>query len=309
MGISKLRRAVLAIAASTLCALSPGLAMPAMAAAPAAAPATYDPGFIRLTVGWADPAMVSQFIGDGLLTVVQYYNPDGTWTDVQGWQQKLVNTNKVEWAVWEKDWGRGPFRWVVKNAAKGYLMATSGGFYLPVTGGIVNVSITIPSTVAVPASVPGPLLPTPTQKARALDPAAQATVTDAAIEIRRAPSATSFVFAEFRRGVQAQVLGVSPDRKWVLLSAQGVTGWAVYGAGMSLTAAAQKVGVVSDYPTVQVIVRRLTVRASPSTSSVAMGVVQAGDEVEVMATSADGSWFNIRLGTLSGWIYGESTVK
>ena len=69
------------------------------------------------------------------------------------------------------------------------------------------------------------------------------------------------------------------------------------------------VRVLSDYPTAMVGVRRLTVRALPTSASAAQGVLQMGDEVEVMAASADGAWFNVRFGAMTGWIYAESTLK
>ncbi len=268
-----------------------------------------DPGRIRLTVSWADPGIVGQFISDGLTTVVQYYDASGQWRDVSGWVQPLRNTNQVLWNVLRRDWGTGPYRWVVKNATKGYVMATTSGFYLPAAGTYLDLAAVIPANIAPPPPSSSALPAELVAGVGKVDPAAKAVVTAAAVDVRKAPSATSFAFAELRRGVVAQVLGTSPDRQWLLVKVQNVTGWIAASGGVSLTPAAKRVRVASDYPTAIVGVRRLTVRALPTSASAAVGALQMGDEVEVMAASADGSWFNIRFGAISGWIYAESTLK
>lgn len=140
------------------------------------------------------------------------------------------------------------------------------------------------------------------------DPAAQAFVVGASVDVRRAPSATSVAFAEFRRGVVAQVLNASPDRQWYLMSAGGVSGWVPANAQVSLTPAAQRARILSDFPVAVVAVQRLTIRALPTTASAALQTLKGGDEVEVMAASADGAWFNVRFGTVTGWVYVESTL-
>ena len=345
-----------------------------------------DPGRIRLKVSWADPSIIGRFVGDGITTVVQFYNADGQWQDVNGWIQPLRNTDTVLWNVWRRDWGTGPYRWVVKNEAKGYVMGTSTGFYLPAAGTYLDVTVVIPATVAPPqpatSTLPASLLIGATRvtdpSARALvtvasvdvrrdpndasfalaelrrgvnaqvlgvsrdgqwlqiradgvegwirstagvsltpaaasagraDPAAQAYVIADSIDVRRAPSATSLAFAEFRRGVLAQVQGASPDRQWYLVSAGGVTGWVSASDKLSLTPAAKAVRILSDYPVATVAVQRLTIRALSTTTSAALFVLKRGDEVEVMAASPDGFWFNVRYGGVTGWIYAESTLN
>jgi uncharacterized protein YraI len=52
----------------------------------------------------------------------------------------------------------------------------------------------------------------------------------------------------------------------------------------------------------------LTIRALATTSSAALLVLKRGDELEVMAASADGAWFNVRYGGVTGWVYVESTL-
>ena len=344
-----------------------------------------DPGRIRLSVGWADPSSIGRFIGDGITTVVQFRNASGQWEDVSGWVQPLRNTSTVLWNVWRRDWGTGPYRWVVKNEAQNYVMASSTGFYLPGAGTYLDITVVIPANVAPPppaaSTLPPGLLANATKVtdpgARALvtarsvdvrrepnstsfafaelrrgvnaqvlsvskdgqwlqivadgvegwiqssagvslnpaaanagraDPAAQAFVVAASVDVRRAPSATSFAFAEFRRGVVAQVLNASPDRQWYLVSAGGVSGWISANSQVTLTPAAQRVRILSDFPVAVVAVQRLTIRALPTTASAALFTLKRGDEVEVMAASADGAWFNVRAGAVTGWVYVESTL-
>lgn len=304
-----LTQGFMAFLAAAMCLGAPMATQASNVARNAADDPEPDPGRIRLTVSWADASIVGRFIGDGLTTVVQYYDAGGQWQDVSGWVQPLRNTNTVLWNVWRRDWGTGPYRWVVKNAAKGYVMATTSGFYLPGAGTYLDLAAVIPANVAPPPPSTSPLPAELVASAVKVDPAAKAFVTAVAVDVRRAPSATAFAFAELRRGVVAQVLGASPDRQWLQVSAQNVTGWVAANAGLSLSPAAVRVRVVSDYPTAILGVRRLTVRALPTSVSAATGVLQMGDEVEVMAASVDGSWFNIRFGAITGWIYAESTLK
>jgi len=304
-----LTQGFMALLAAALCLGAPMATQASNTARNVADDPEPDPGRIRLTVSWADPSIIGRFIGDGLTTVVQFYDASGQWQDVGGWIQPLRNTNTVLWNVWRRDWGRGPFRWVVKNASKGYVMASTSGFYLPAAGTYLDLTAVIPANVAPPPPLTSPLPADLLASVARVDPAAKAFISAAAVDVRRAPSATSFAFAEFRRGVVAQVLGASPDRQWLLVSAQNVTGWIAAKGGASLTPAALRVRVVSDYPTAIVGVRRLTVRALSTSASPAVGSLQMGDEVEVMAASADGAWFNVRFGAISGWIYAESTLK
>ena len=371
--------------AAALCLAAPGAIQARDGGRYAADDPEPDPGRIRLSVGWADPSIIGRFIADGLTTVVQYRNASGGWDDVTGWVQPLRNTSTVLWNVWRRDWGTGPYRWLVKNESQNYVMATSTGFYLPGAGTYLDVSVVIPANVAPPppatSTLPPGLLANATRvtdpAARALvtapsvdvrrepnttsfafaelrrgvnaqvlsvsgngqwlqivadgvegwiqssagvslnpaaasagraDPAAQAFVVAASVDVRRAPSATSFAFAEFRRGVIAQVLNASPDRQWYLMSAGGVSGWVSANSQVTLTPAAQRVRILSDFPVAVVAVQRLTIRALPTTASAALLTLKRGDEVEVMAASADGAWFNVRYGSVTGWVYVESTL-
>jgi len=72
--------------------------------------------------------------------VVQWQNSAGGWEDVEGWQGS-VSTNS-RWAVLAKDFGTGPFRWVVKSGPGGSIVSESAPFDLPGGAGeVVGVSL------------------------------------------------------------------------------------------------------------------------------------------------------------------------
>jgi hypothetical protein len=69
---------------------------------------------------------------DDLWSVVQWQDAQGDWQDIAGWSGWVVDGRTIWWAE-EKDWGKGPFRWVVYETKEGSLMATSEHFTLPET--------------------------------------------------------------------------------------------------------------------------------------------------------------------------------
>lgn len=76
---------------------------------------------IRLTV---TPAQ------DGLWTIVEWQGGDGAWHVVEGWQG-ATRAGSKRWAVFERNFGEGPFRWVVTRAPDGERVGISAPFYLP----------------------------------------------------------------------------------------------------------------------------------------------------------------------------------
>lgn len=66
---------------------------------------------------------------DGAWAVVQWQNSVGGWEDVDGWQGPLPQNTR--WWVAEKDFGDGPFRWVMKHGIEGPVLGTSEAFNLP----------------------------------------------------------------------------------------------------------------------------------------------------------------------------------
>ena len=63
-------------------------------------------------------------------TVVQWQDDQGNWHDVEGWQGTLDAGHK-KWWVDLKDFGRGPFRWLVYRDDPGEPQFMSEPFYLP----------------------------------------------------------------------------------------------------------------------------------------------------------------------------------
>lgn len=67
----------------------------------------------------------------GLWTIVQWSDGVNNWLDSNGWQGSYNQEDHVSWFVEQKDFGKGPFRWVVDDGPGGRLLATSQVFYLP----------------------------------------------------------------------------------------------------------------------------------------------------------------------------------
>jgi hypothetical protein len=62
-------------------------------------------------------------------SVVQWQDRSGNWHDVDGWRGNLAQSTR--WWVAAKDFGTGPFRWVVRQGIDGSLISTSAPFNLP----------------------------------------------------------------------------------------------------------------------------------------------------------------------------------
>jgi hypothetical protein len=67
----------------------------------------------------------------GVWTVVQWQDSAGNWHDVQGWQGTPDAQGDKRWWVAAKDFGTGPFRWVVKQGFNGPVLGMSAPFNLP----------------------------------------------------------------------------------------------------------------------------------------------------------------------------------
>lgn len=80
-------------------------------------------GYIRLTV---DPAQLK------LWSVVQWQDSGGNWHDVEAWRGVIDQSQQIWWVA-EKDFGTGPFRWVIYRDSHGEILAQSQQFFLPAT--------------------------------------------------------------------------------------------------------------------------------------------------------------------------------
>jgi hypothetical protein len=78
----------------------------------------------------------------GAWAVVQWQDRAGNWHDVAGWRGTMVNSS--HWWVHPKDFGTGPFRWVVRQGPDGPVVQMSEPFNLP---GRAGETIRVPSAV------------------------------------------------------------------------------------------------------------------------------------------------------------------
>lgn len=66
---------------------------------------------------------------------VQWQDAQGKWHDVSGWRGSVVHGRAIWW-VEEKDFGKGPFRWVVYQKEGGERLQISQPFNLPTESSI-----------------------------------------------------------------------------------------------------------------------------------------------------------------------------
>jgi hypothetical protein len=71
----------------------------------------------------------------GLWAIVQWQDSAGAWQDVEGWHGTLDASGSRRWWVAAKDFGTGPFRWVIVQGDE--LLTASDPFYLPQAAGAV----------------------------------------------------------------------------------------------------------------------------------------------------------------------------
>jgi hypothetical protein len=67
----------------------------------------------------------------GAWSGVQWQTSAGAWENVDGWQGMLDETGRCRWWVAAKDFGSGPFRWVITRGKGGPVLGTSESFHLP----------------------------------------------------------------------------------------------------------------------------------------------------------------------------------
>ena len=67
-------------------------------------------------------------------SVVQWQDQEGFWHDVEGWRAEIT-AGTMNWWVEAKDFGTGPFRWLVFAAGGERPLAISQPFYLPSEAG------------------------------------------------------------------------------------------------------------------------------------------------------------------------------
>ena len=83
----------------------------------------------------------------GVWTIVQWQDSAGGWHDIKGWQGMLDEGGQKVWWVAAKDFGTGPFRWLVYQSQGGKLLAQSELFYLPHSAGeTVKIEVSLVSS-------------------------------------------------------------------------------------------------------------------------------------------------------------------
>jgi hypothetical protein len=87
---------------------------------------------------------------------IQWRDALGRWHDVDGWQSALVpsltaNQQTKTWGVNPKDFGTGPFRWVISSEFGGRVLGTSPQFFLPSGNGASLTMTVLPKITVIPA--------------------------------------------------------------------------------------------------------------------------------------------------------------
>lgn len=67
----------------------------------------------------------------GAWAVVQWQDSTGGWHDVEGWRGMLDESGTKRWWVAPRDFGTGPFQWVIAQGIEGTHLAISEPFTLP----------------------------------------------------------------------------------------------------------------------------------------------------------------------------------
>ena len=89
--------------------------------------------------------------------MVEWGDGNGNWHAVENWV--TAPTSQVTWEVWPKDYGTGPFRWVIYD--RGAPLGTSQPFHLPSADGQVMDVVVMLSRLPW-GPTPMPVFPTPT---------------------------------------------------------------------------------------------------------------------------------------------------
>jgi hypothetical protein len=73
--------------------------------------------------------LATDLVPAGAWTVVQWQDSAGEWREVEGWRGELATGHR--WWVHPKDFGAGPFRWLVTEGPDGPVIGISPPFQLP----------------------------------------------------------------------------------------------------------------------------------------------------------------------------------
>ena len=266
------------------------------------------PSAIRLSVSWLSARMADAHTS-GLQTVVQW-SGNNTWYDVDGWRAPLgPQGGAINWSVGAKDYGSGPFRWAIHDAATKTLIATTNPFMLPVGDQILAVGIVIDQAMgatANPASAPSDAAPA----------GLQVTVSTAALNVRAQPTTRSAVLGVTVRGATLQASELSADKAWYRITIGSITGW-VYAAltrpvivvvANATPAPPTDVVTPGSVPVAQALINGVVIREAANANSRVLGSVTKGQYVLVDGRSSDGHWVRLPFLGSTGWIAIDSSI-
>jgi hypothetical protein len=110
--------------------------------------------YIRLHVAFPEPWPWTTRPWQTTLTQVQWQTGEGDWIDVTGWYGAIddvaIDTERTvtgtkTWWVAPRDYGTGPFRWLVTNEGNETPLAVSKAFTLPVrSGSTLDIAVSLP---------------------------------------------------------------------------------------------------------------------------------------------------------------------
>ncbi|MEN9939047.1 MAG: hypothetical protein RLZZ387_5626 [Chloroflexota bacterium] len=156
-----------------------------------------------------------------------------------------------------------------------------------------------PQATAEPAATPEPAEPTPEVAATQ---ALTATVRNGG-NIRQQPNTSGEVLGQVSAGEVVELLALSPDGQWYLLRSAEAEGW-VSGTLLTVTEAAAQLPrqAPTNGPTAQVF-NGGNVRAAPNLRGEVLDQINAGETVQLLARTEDGTWYQItNERRITGWV-------
>lgn len=134
-----------------------------------------------------------------------------------------------------------------------------------------------------------------------------ATVTASSLNVRDLPDVNEGRrLLEILQGARFPVLGRSLDEQWLWLHVNGINGWAHNNwldvdPGLDTVPFLNRDAVLSD---ATILADFLNVRAGPAINARVLQVVTEGDVYAVIGRNADGSWAQLNVRGIAGWVSG-----
>ncbi len=162
----------------------------------------------------------------------------------------------------------------------------------------INFSLTLPGGISAPTTQPT-TNPTGTS----------VTILAYTLNVRSAPSLTGQVLTRVSYNQVYPVLGTNANRSWFQINVNGTVGWvsAVYVRLSNETALPITDGSSVTTPTTTsgyLVTARvsLNIRSGPSVANARVSALPAAASAEVIGRNAASTWWQIKYGTVTGWI-------